>query len=225
MQRTPSQFRAADVAAQLPPLERKGRGAFCAEQVAIGEREHLAQPALVGRNEDDHAGPFSRRKHRVVFVVAVLRHERPGQLAGQPVVLDVPGPAQVFVLEHEEHVPAKAGPHVVHHAVGDVRVGVDARVSRHVRRRARRPACPYRLSAPDRTERADRGIRRLIGGGRFRRVRSRWAWLRRAPPSPDASDPRPARRACAPAPCAGGGCSADPTAYSQNSGNAIVESQ
>ena len=52
----------SDVPAHLPAFERKAGAPVAAEQLAIGARQQLAEPALVGRDEDDHARAFGRRK-------------------------------------------------------------------------------------------------------------------------------------------------------------------
>ncbi len=95
--------------------------------VAIRLVEQLAEAALVRRREHDHPGTLGRRKRPVVGVVAIERHEGAPELARQAVVLDVPRPPQVVVLEDEQYVPPEAHAHELDDPVREVGVGVDAR--------------------------------------------------------------------------------------------------
>ena len=194
---------AADVAPHLPALERQGRRPVARNSWRSVSASSSQSRRSSGETKTITPGPFSRREHRVVFVVAILGDERPRQLAGHPVVLDIPGPAQFFVLEHEKDVPAEARPHEVHHAVGDVRVGVDAggcsRATCGASSEASVPIRPvYRPPVGPRMRRSV-SVRCLIGAGRFRRARSSMGFGSSRPRAPAAADPRPAPRACGPA--------------------------
>ena len=126
----------------LRPSSGRGEALSARKSVAVGVLQQRAQPALVGRRKHDDARALGRREAAVVVVVAVERHERAAELPGEAVVLDVRRPAQVVVLEHEQHVPAERRPHVC---------------------RRRRSGCSRR----HRCAAARRGVR---GGGRARRT-------------------------------------------------------
>src|SRR6185436_12918753 len=120
-------------------------------------------------------------------------------------VLDVARAAEVVVLDHREHVPAELLAHVPDRAERHVGVRVDTRLIRplfderpelggqrtHHRKDAKGTkdtkvtgACPAPPVAPS--------------------CPSSPSWP--SSPSPVSPDPPPAPRACAPAPCAAGGC-------------------
>ena len=91
----------------LRPSSGSARAPAARNRRAIDLAHQLAQPALVGRREHDHAGALGRRKAAIVEVVAIERDERRAELTRQAVVHQVGGAADVVVLEHEEHIPAE----------------------------------------------------------------------------------------------------------------------
>ena len=88
---------------------------------------HRALASFVGNYDHDHPGAFRWRKRHVVFIVAILGHERSCELPCQAVMLDVARAPKVFVLEHEEHIPAEALPHEADRTAGNIRVRIDPR--------------------------------------------------------------------------------------------------
>ena len=111
---------------ELASDERR-QGAPLVEHAPVECLEQADEGALVRRRADDHARAQVRRKLAVVEKVVVEGDERAAELARAGVVLAVRGAAPVGLLEDEEHVPAKRGPHVAHDAPRHVGVGVDAR--------------------------------------------------------------------------------------------------
>ena len=66
-------------------------------------------------------------KLAIVEIVAIERHQRAAELAGQAVVLDVAGAAQIVMFDHREDIPPELVAHVADRAERHVGVGVDAR--------------------------------------------------------------------------------------------------
>jgi hypothetical protein len=56
--------------------------------------------------------------------------QRSSELTREAVMFDVARATEIFVLEHEKHIPPEAGPHVLHYAARNVRVGIHARVGK-----------------------------------------------------------------------------------------------
>src|SRR5438874_2421743 len=64
-----------DVPLHLAPLERQCARVRRPEQFAVHAREKAPEPPLIRHAEDDDARAFLGRKHAVVEVVAVERHQ------------------------------------------------------------------------------------------------------------------------------------------------------
>src|SRR5262245_33640478 len=69
-----------DVPLELAAVERKRCRSRRAKELPIDLLHQLSQPALVGREEDDHAGTFVWRKPAIIDVVTIERDQRPANL-------------------------------------------------------------------------------------------------------------------------------------------------
>ena len=125
------------VQVELPPGDREEGGIVWRKQPPVDAFDQQDELPFVGRLDDQDAARLAWRKPPIVQIIAIHRHERAPQLLREPVVGDVGGTAQLFVLEDEQDVPLQAELHVADEACGDVGVGVDPRPRRqafHVRR-------------------------------------------------------------------------------------------
>src|SRR4026209_329236 len=111
----------------LAPLEREWPCALRAKERAIRFLEQRSKPLLGGRPQHHHACAFLGRELAIVDVIAIECDDRATELTREAIVLDIARPAELFVFETEEDVPARPKPHELDDADGNVCVGVNPR--------------------------------------------------------------------------------------------------
>ena len=100
------------------------------KQRAVYPPEQSSQATFMGRADDHDAGTFGRWESTVVEVVVVERHERTPKLTCETIVLCIPRPPELIVLEDEKDIPFQAQSHEADKAGRHIGVRVHARLRR-----------------------------------------------------------------------------------------------
>lgn len=70
------------------------------------------QASLIQSGQNDDAATVLGRKSPIIEKIVVQANQRSAKLARHPEVLDVTGTSQSVILNHRQHIPVEATPHV-----------------------------------------------------------------------------------------------------------------
>ncbi len=130
--------RPVSVRVQLPTFERKtstigvigAGGGPVRKQRPVYPPQQSGQTTFVGRADDDDSATFGGWEPAIVEIVAVECHERAPKLPCETIVLPVPCPAELIVLEDEKDIPLELDAHEVDQSGRHICIRIHARLRR-----------------------------------------------------------------------------------------------